>query len=497
MRASHRIPAILAALALGAAGCVGGSDETVTAPADGSGGEVATEQTVIVQDPSETTSRTIAEEVPASSADTGDADGTASTDDAETTTTLAEVPQPPDDPQWLDQQLQLVTVAQLDAPMALATRSGGDDLWIAERAGRIRQIQRRLSLDGGEQALRLMNTVVLDIADLVTTEGEGGLLGLAFSTDGRYLYVSYTNNRGNSVVAEYEMDAINAIRDTERILLEVEQPFSNHNGGQIAFGPDGFLYLALGDGGSGGDPLNSGQDTSTLLGSILRIDPAASGQERPYGIPPGNPFANSDGGQPEIWLWGVRNPWRFSWDAATGDLWIADVGQNRIEEVTVLPRRSAPAGKGANLGWRIMEGDQLFEGDEPPAGHVPPIYTYDHGDGRCSITGGYVYRGDLNRALAGTYVFGDFCTGEVFGLQTLSDGRTVVANLLFDRATSNVISFGEASDGELYLLEGDGRVSLIRLPGVGPRPVIVDSDDRIPGGEIDDGVVPDDGTGGG
>ncbi len=457
-------PTILIALCLLAGACVGAVDES-----DG--------PTVAVEQPTTSTRRTIPEEA-------------TTTTEQESTTEPAEELGPPEDPQWLGQELQLLTLATLEAPMALAARSGGDDLWIAERPGRVRQVQRRVDIDEQEQSFRLMNTVVLDITDRVTTAGEGGLLGLTFSTNGRFLYVSYTNNQGNSVVAEYEMGAITAFPGTERILLEVEQPFSNHNGGQISFGPDGFLYLALGDGGSGGDPLNSGQDTTTLLGSILRIDPAATTADAAYAVPPDNPFADGVDGRPEIWLWGVRNPWRFSWDAETDDLWIADVGQNLVEEITVLRRESAPAGKGANLGWRIMEGDQLFDGDEPPPDHAAPIFTYDHSNNRCSITGGYVYRGDLNRALQGVYLFADFCTGEIFGLDELSDGRIVVADLLFNRAAANVVSFGEGPEGELFVLESGGEVSLIRLPGVGPTPRVVDSDDQLLGGEVDDGVQP-------
>lgn len=510
--AASRALTLSTVLMLVAAACTGGSDETVTGAGNVQTTVVVTAQPQASQADGDSGSGDdtgAANESADASANAGDGDADASTSTRptiaeeapttteqvdETTTTVAELG-PPDDPRWLGQQLSLLTLAELDSPIALADRSGGDDLWVAERAGRIRQIQRRESLDGEEQVYRLMNTVVLDISDQVGTSGEGGLLGLAFSTNGRQLYVHYTDNNGNTVVAEYQMDAITALKDTERILFQVDQPFSNHNGGQLSFGPDGFLYLGLGDGGSGGDPLNAGQDTSTPLGAILRIDPAGVGEERPYGVPADNPFADGADGLPEIWTYGARNPWRFSWDSETGDMWVADVGQNRLEEITVLPAGPSPAGKGANLGWRILEGDEFFDGgDETPPGYVPPIFTYDHSNGRCSITGGYVYRGTLNRAMQGVYLFGDFCSAEVFGLQQLEDGRLVVANLLFNRQTSNIISFGQDSTGELYLLEGDGRVSLIHLPGVGPRTRVAGSDEVIPGGEVDDAVTPGDGS---
>ena len=199
---------------------------------------------------------------------------------------------------------------------------------------------------------------------------------MSFSTDGRKLYLDYTRAPdGYTVIVEYELgDRATIDDDTRRELLVVEQPFANHNGGQLAIGPDGFLYIGLGDGGDGGDPFGHGQDTATLLGSILRIDPEAGTEEGPaYGIPTGNPFADGDGGQPEIWLYGVRNPWRFTFDSATGDLWVADVGQDEYEEVNRLPAASGfDAGQGDNLGWAEMEGTHSYEGGENPDGGVLP-----------------------------------------------------------------------------------------------------------------------------
>lgn len=356
---------------------------------------------------------------------------------------------------WPATVYALTEVASLDFPIAMATRSGSDDLWVNEREGRVRRIERRPTAGGGADH-ELDPNPVLDLTDRVGTTGEGGLLGLAFSPDGGLLYTSYTDKQGTSVVSEHRMSGDRA-DGSERIVLEVEQPFSNHNGGQITFGPDGFLYVALGDGGSGGDPLNSGQDTTLLLGSILRIDPFTSSG---YEVPADNPLVGLEA-QDEIWLWGVRNPWRFSFDRATGDLWIGDVGQNAIEEVTHLPAAGDLAGRGANLGWRLMEGDQVFTGSGPPPDHTGPIYTYGRDNGRCSVTGGYVYRGQRLANLAGVYVFADFCTSEIFGLERSADGSILVADVVTDRVVSNVVSFGEGPGGELYVLGSNGSVSLL------------------------------------
>ncbi|MEM7321781.1 MAG: PQQ-dependent sugar dehydrogenase [Actinomycetota bacterium] len=466
----------LLALAVVASACASRDGDSLSLGGDASDGTVSGEVTT-------STRRTIPEEAITT---------------IQTTTTVSEPLDPLPEQDWEGQQLRLVTLAQLEFPTALSDRAGGDDLWIAERPGRVRQIQRRVDLDGEAQTLRLMNTVVLDITDKVSDGGERGLLGIAFSSNGRLLYVSYSDNNGRSVLAEYEMGTIAALPDSERILMVVDQPQSNHNGGQVSFGPDGFLYWALGDGGGSGDPGDHGQNRNTLLGSILRIDPAQPGEELPYQVPADNPFSGSSDGRDEIWLWGVRNPWKFSFDMETGDLWIADVGQNELEEINLLRNGQERAGRGANLGWNIAEGDRLFSGDEFPPDHRPPIFTYDHSNGRCSITGGYAYRGDLNRPLKGVYLFADFCTGEVFGLEATDDGRITVANMLFDRATGQVVGFGQDAVGELYLLEADGRVSLIQRPGVGPTTQVVSSDQDIRGGEIDEetNVVPDPGDGG-
>lgn len=369
------------------------------------------------------------------------------------------------DPEWADIAFALQPIAETDGALAMTVRGSDDDLWLAERAGRVRLIEGPVPFDGGD-AGDPPSTIVLDIADRVGTAGEGGLLGLDFSPDADRLYLSYTDTDGNSVIAEYEMDGSAPVVGSERVLLQVEQPFSNHNGGQITFGPDGFLYIALGDGGSGGDPLGSGQDTSTLLGSILRIDPSGATADAAYAVPADNPFVDGAGGREEIWLYGVRNPWRFSFDTMTGDLWIGDVGQGEVEEIDFLPASAGePAGRGANLGWNILEGELPYSGERPPPDLVGPVAWYGHENGRCSVTGGYVYRGERVPELEGVYVFGDYCTGEIFGIRRFADGRTTDAPLTVEGDIGQIVSFGQGPEGELYVLESNGRLSILRHAG--------------------------------
>jgi glucose/arabinose dehydrogenase len=292
---------------------------------------------------------------------------------------------------------------------------------------------------------------VLDVSGEIVAGGEQGLLGLAFSPDGRYLYVDFTDKAGDTHVTEFTMRGRQADARSERLVLKVDQPFPNHNGGQLAFGPDRRLYIALGDGGSAGDPMGNGQSLDTLLGKILRIDPRPGGGQ-PYRIPDGNPFAGRAGARPEIWDYGLRNPWRFSFDPATGDLWIGDVGQGAWEEID-----HEPAGSGGhNYGWNRLEGSHRFEGGRPD-GAVDPVIEYGHGNGGgCTVIGGSVYRGRKIPGLRGAYLYGDYCAGWVRAARwsggRVTDQRDLGLNV------PSLSSFGVGPDGELYALSLSGPV---------------------------------------
>jgi len=314
-------------------------------------------------------------------------------------------------------------------------------------------------------------SVFLDIASKVVFSGEQGLLGLAFHPQyavNRRFFVDYTRREdGATVIAEYRTSAGNPnVADTaETVLLVIPQPFANHNGGMVEFGPDGFLYIGMGDGGSGNDPGARGQNVSELLGKILRIDVDHPNGSAPYSSPPDNPFAGSTPGRDEIYSYGLRNPWRFSFDRATGTLMAGDVGQNRWEEIDEIKR-------GGNYGWRIWEASECT-GNDPAlcqrAGFTFPIAEYFHDSGRCSVTGGYVYRGDRATLPSGTYIYGDYCSGEIFELQ---NGVSTVA-----LATGkNISSFGEDELGELYVVGLGGTVQ--RLASGPPCAVSLNSAGR-------------------
>lgn len=353
-------------------------------------------------------------------------------------------PAPTPRPGLEDVRISVQRVATLDAPLAMAVRAGDDGLYIAEKGGRIRR------LEDGE-----VKGTTLDVSGEVSGGSEQGLLGLAFSPEGRFLYVNFTDRSGDTVVREYRFSAGRADPDSARRVLFVGQPFSNHNGGNVAFGPDGHLWIGLGDGGSGGDPQGNGQSLDTLLGKVLRIDPRPSGGNA-YGIPSDNPFVGRSG-RDEIWAYGLRNPWRFSFDRRTRDLWIGDVGQNRWEEVDFEPASSRG---GRNYGWDRLEGKHRFEGD-PPQNHVLPIYEYSLSGGNCAVTGGYVYRGSRIPDLGGVYVFADFCAGALRGLRQ-RDGE-LLEHAFLGPQVSNLASFGEDASGELYVLSlGGGVFRIVR-----------------------------------
>jgi len=340
-----------------------------------------------------------------------------------------------------------LVVNGLIRPVDLVTAGDGSGrFFLLEQAGRILIFQ-----DGF-----LLPDPFLDIRDRVGSTGnEQGLLGLAFSpgyrSDGVF-YINYTDWNGNTVIARYRVsaDANKADLTSEEALLHISQPYANHNGGDLVFGPDGYLYIGLGDGGSGGDPLGNGQSLHTLLGKLLRID---VNQPTGYRIPSDNPFVNG-GGNPEIWAYGLRNPWRFSFDRLTGDLYIADVGQNRWEEIDFL---AAGSPGGANFGWNYREAAHPFEGEPPPGLSLQdPIFEYDHNQG-CSVTGGAVYRGHMLPEWQGIYLFGDYCRGTIWGL--FRDGQGIwQVKSLFETGVY-ISSFGQDDDGEIYLLDhGNGQV---------------------------------------
>jgi glucose/arabinose dehydrogenase len=358
----------------------------------------------------------------------------------------------------------LTEVVELSEPTALASRGGDPAVFITERAGRVRRIDIGGRPSGSNPSTTiptytLDRQAVLDITDDVFTEGsEQGLLGITFSTDGNRMYVAYTGTDQNQHLDEYRMSDERADTRSRRELLVIPDVAENHNGGALAFGPDGFLYWSMGDGGGAGDPNGSGQNPTDLLGNLLRIDPdVLADSPTPYAIPDGNPFRSAEGGAPEVWTYGLRNPWRFSFDRLTGDLWIADVGQGDVEEIDYLPGSpSRPAGRAANLGWSLREGDRPFNGGEEPAGAIDPILTYDHSVGGCAITGGYVYRGSKIPTLVGAYVWADYCLGEVQAL-VQSDGAVVAQHDLGVHA-DQLSSFGQDNDGELWVLSLAGPV---------------------------------------
>ena len=292
---------------------------------------------------------------------------------------------------------------------------------------------------------------MLDLTGSVSTGGEQGLLGLAFSPDGGRLYVNYTDPAGDTRIVEYAFADGRADPGSARELLIVDQPFANHNGGNLVFGPDGMLWIGLGDGGGGDDPQGNAQSLGTLLGKMLRIDPRPSGGRR-YTVPPDNPFVGTDGARGEIWAFGLRNPWRYSFDKTTGDLWIGDVGQNAREEVDFTPAGSRG---GLNYGWPNVEGNRTNSGSAP-SGAVAPILDYPLDGANCAVTAGYVYRGTRIPGLAGAFLYADVCAGWVAALR--QEGGRVIDQAELDLQVTQPASFGQDAAGELYVLSLGGGV---------------------------------------
>ena len=341
-----------------------------------------------------------------------------------------------------------------EQPVRMVPGPSGDGGWyVLERAGRVKRFDAEPNVASAR--------AVLDLTDRVNSDpGEAGLLGIAFHP--RYpedprVFLSFTTGKGRKPVstvaalpappgAAWDPSAL-------QVLWTLDQPYGNHNGGHIAFGPDGLLYAGYGDGGSAADPHDHGQNPRTWLGSLLRVDVNARSGKKAYAIPADNPFAKGGRGAPEVYAWGLRNPWTFSFDRVTGRLWLADVGQYEWEEVDVIE-------KGRNYGWRIREGRHCFrpKKDCPRAGLVDPVAEYDHSQGDKSITGGFVYRGERIEGLAGTYVYGDFASGRIWGIPADPPGAVEKGRLLVESGKS-IPAFGEGKDGELYVLDFyDGKV---------------------------------------
>jgi glucose/arabinose dehydrogenase len=344
-------------------------------------------------------------------------------------------------------QIELVVVATgLNSPVHLAAPPGDQRLFVVEQGGRIRIIQ-----DG-----QLLGGSFLDISADVSSGGERGLLSLAFHPDyttNGYFYVNYTDPSGDTRVVRYTVSGNPNLADaaSDKLILTVAQPFGNHNGGLVTFGPDGMLYVGMGDGGDAGDPQDHGQDRNTLLGALLRID--VDGGD-PYAIPPDNPFVGQAMTRDEIWAYGLRNPWRFSFDAPGGVMYVADVGQNRWEEVNAVATTDA----GVNYGWRVMEGTQCFNPSVgcDQTGLELPVLEYSHSQG-CSVTGGHAYRGSVLTGLTGHYFYGDYCSGWIRSFR-LQNGEATSPRTWDLGSVGRITSFGVDAANELYVLSDQGTV---------------------------------------
>ena len=428
MKSSRSLPCcVIGILAVVAAGCSSDSSDVAVSTA--------------VSSPSAEAAATTTE---ASAETSAAATPTTSASPAATTPVATTTPGPLGDP--------VVTLTQLGSfaqPVEVSWRPTDGTMYVVEQAGRI-----VMMTDGQPGA------VALDMTDLTNAEGERGLLGLAIAKDGTLAYVNYTNNDGNTRIDEYAVNADGTFDPaTRREVLGFDQPYPNHNGGDLVFGPDNMLYIGTGDGGAGGDPDRRALNLGEWLGKMLRIDPHPSAGAA-YTVPADNPFVGVDGARPEIWSIGFRNPWRFSFDRATNDLWVADVGQNQWEEVDVAWAADG-GGKGMSFGWSAMEGNHQFNADQSAEGALPPIHEYEHVGNDCSISGSALYRGSAIPALVGWYVFADYCSGQVRALQIVD--RAVAKQVPLGKE-ANVTAVSEGPDGELYVVTSDGPIYAI-TPG--------------------------------
>lgn len=379
-------------------------------------------------------------EVPSTSAPAGTDSTVAPTTDAPASTA----------PLTADSVRLEAVAAGFDRPVDIAWRAGDARLYVVSQTGLVIPVT-----DG------VAGAPVLDIRQMVSTSTEQGLLGLAFHPTEAFAYVDYTDTEGDTAVAEYAVGTDGVFDPgSARVVLTVNQPYENHNGGDLAFGPDGMLYIALGDGGAAADPERNSLNTGVLLGKLLRIDPRPAGTAS-YGIPADNPFVGVDGARGEVWSYGLRNPWRFSFDPTTGDLWIGDVGQGDWEEIDVARDDVIGAGGGVNFGWSAWEGTHRYNDDQAPEGATAPVYEYPHGEDGCSVTGGVVYRGAGVPSLAGWYLFADWCSGKLFALPATSEpGGDMAAIPVLTLAQPGPISaIGTDPNGEVLVLgHADGTV---------------------------------------
>lgn len=450
---------MVAAAALVLTACATGESDADDAEANGPAvtlGTVPDPATTTVTEPADTAADTTAEPIEGSTTSTtmllpspeADLPTQATQTEAAPVTTL---PGPLPTP-----SVSLIQVAQFVEPVEATGAPRDTRLFVVENAGTV------IAADDES------NTTVLDISTVTATTftdagTEQGLLGLAFHPELDLAYVNYTDGEGNTVVAEFAHDPITYEFDPAsfREVLKVEQPFGNHNGGELAFGPDDFLYIGTGDGGAADDPNRVALDVSARLGKILRIDPLASATES-FTVPADNPFVDVAGADPTVWSLGLRNPWRFTFDSLTGDLWIADVGQNRLEEVDLAPAVDGrDAGRGISFGWSAFEAEERFNDDQPGDGHTLPVASYAHEDGNCSVSGGVVARDSTYRDLNGWYIYGDYCSGRVWALDTTSVtstpagpvGTPTIVEIATVPALTAVI---EGPLGDIYALSGAG-----------------------------------------